>query len=885
MKRTGVTKVVGAILMILIVVCLAAAIYLKLHKNYGEENMNVFDSGKVDEVTVDNEVTKETGSNTEKVTNRYTLTINSSNKGVDIGSMMYGLFFEDINFAADGGIYAELIKNRSFEYTEVLANKGALHGYRNIGESILEIQNTSPLNKNNPNYLKITNSSNEEAGIMNSGFLEGISYTGKEEYRFSVYLRTNDYKGNIKVNLLDKTKKVIGSGEINNIMNEWGKYTINIVAENDATNGSLSLVLDNNGSVDVDMVSLFPVNTYKNRENGLRPDLVKMLEELNPSFIRFPGGCIVEGDPLTSAYRWKDTIGDVAERKQNTNLWIGTKEHPYYQSYGLGFYEYFLLCEDLGAEPVPVVNAGLSCQARSGSKLGVAASDEELQEYIQDALDLIEFCNGDVSTTWGSVRVSMGHPEPFNLEYLGVGNENWESIYFIRYTKFVTAIREVYPEIKLITSSGPASDGGLFNFAWNTMSFHKNDEYKYADLMDEHYYNSADWFLSNTKRYDSYERNYVDVFLGEYAAKSTSLYAAVAEAAFMTGLERNADVVKMASYAPLFGNLLSRQWNPDMIYFNNSTAFGSINYYVQKMFANNVGDYTIESELDGTKGTLSSISGKIGLGTWLTSALFDDVKVVDNETGNVLYESNFKNLDDWKTVSKGNWGLHDDSGNSVYGQTNATYPADGAIMGSATYSGDVNWTNYTYTLKAKKVAGAEGFLIPFGVKDGENFYHWNIGGWGNTMSCVEQAIGGSKSVVSDSKNIPVKTDEWYDIKIEVKADMINCYLNNSLVHSIEVEQSYPIYETVSIDEETGEMIIKVVNSGEASDVIINTQNATNVGSTGILELIAGDKSSMENTVVKPENVVPVTSIIEVSENFTYKAPSYSVSIIRIPVGK
>lgn len=885
MKKAGVVKVVVTILIILILVCLAATMYLKLHKNNGNQSMNDIESGKVDDITIDTEVTKEADSNTEKVTNQYTLTINSTSKGVDIGSMMYGLFFEDINFAADGGIYAELIKNRSFEYTEALANKGALHGYRNIGESILEIQSTSPLNENNPNYLNITNSSNKEAGIMNSGFLEGISYTGKEEYRFSVYLRTNDYKGNIKVNLLDKTKKIIGSDEITNITNEWVKYTINIIAENDATNGALSLVLDSNGSVDVDMVSLFPVNTYKNRENGLRLDLVKMLEELNPSFIRFPGGCIVEGDPLTSAYRWKDTIGDVAERKQNTNLWIGTKEHPYYQSYGLGFYEYFLLCEDLGAEPVPVVNAGLSCQARSGGKPGVVANDEELQEYIQDALDLIEFCNGDVTTTWGSVRASMGHPEPFDLKYLGIGNENWESIYFTRYTKFVTAIREVYPEIKLITSSGPASEGGLFNFAWNTMSFHKNDEYKYADLMDEHYYNSADWFLSNTKRYDNYERNYVDVFLGEYAAKSNSLYAAVAEAAFMTGLERNADVVKMASYAPLFGNLLSRQWNPDMIYFNNSTAFGSINYYVQKMFANNVGDYTVESELDATLGTLSSISGKIGLGTWLTSALFDDVKVVDNVTGNVLYESDFKNLDDWKTVSKGDWGLQDDSGNTVYGQTNATYPVDGAIMGSATYSGDINWTNYTYTLKAKKVAGAEGFLIPFAVKDGENFYHWNLGGWGNTSTCVEQAIGGSKTVVSDSINIPVKTNEWYDIKIEVKPDRIKCYLNNSLVHTIEVEQSYPIYETVSIDEETGDMIIKVVNSGDESDIIINIQNDINLDKTGTLELLAGEKASLENTVLKQKNVIPVSTNIEVSKSFTYKAPSYSVSIIRITVLK
>lgn len=815
--------------------------------------------------------------------NQYAINVDVAAKGVDISDILYGLFFEDINFAADGGIYAELIKNRSFEYTEELANNGPLHGYTKYGDCDLEILDKDPLNVNNTHYLRIKNNSKEAAGFTNGGFLEGITLKEGETYQYTVYLKSADYRDGLTVKLLDKKNQEISVGIIPSITKEWTKYTVDLTANASIMNGKLMMTLDNNGTVDVDMVSLFPSNTYKNRENGLRVDLVEMLKDLEPSFIRFPGGCIVEGDPLTTAYRWKDTIGDVAERKQNTNLWIGTREHPYYQSYGLGFYEYFLLSEDLGAEPVPIVNAGLSCQARSAGKSGVLCSDAELETYIQDALDLIEFANGDITTEWGAKRAEMGHPEPFDLKYIGIGNENWDAVYFKRYTEFVEPIRAKYPDIKLITTSGPVASGNLNDYAWKTLNIHRNDKLKYADLIDEHYYNPADWFLSNTNRYDSYERNYVDVFLGEYAAKANTLYAAVAEAAFMTGLERNSDVVKMASYAPLFGNLLSRQWSPDMIYFNNSTAFGSINYYVQKMFSTNRGDYTLKSELEVKQASLSSISGKVGLGTWLTSAVYDDVKVVNNVTGEILYESNFNNADGWKATSEGEWGIFDDNGNSVFGQSNITYPTNGAPMGSASYIGETDWTNYTYTLRAKKLNGAEGFLIPFAVEDGENFYHWNLGGWGNTQTCIEQAQGGIKTIVSDSKNIPIKTNTWYDIKIVVSPEAIKCYLGNSLIHTVTLNQVYTIYETVSKDEETGELIIKIVNAGEVAQVTVNLKNVTSMANKATLQVLTGENKSDENTVLKPEKIIPVESALEVKESFDYLAPGYSVSIIRIPV--
>lgn len=857
---------------LIIVIVIIAGLMIRGVKKPKESEKEEADKGIVTEEAGEEE-------NVKLVESEYLLQIMGNEKGVDISDTMYGLFFEDINFAADGGLYAELIKNRSFEYEEGRASYGALHGYRRLGDSVLEIQHANPIHENNPSFLVLANPTNEPAGFINSGFLEGIYYKEGESYRFSVYLRSEDYKGRIKVSLLDNKNNLIGEGELEGITKDWMKYTIEIKALETATSGKLSFILLDEGSVNVDMVSLFPINTYKNRENGLRKDMVEILEELNPSFIRFPGGCIVEGDSLENAYNWKYSVGDVAYRKQNSNLWIGTKEHPYYQSYGLGFYEYFLLCEDLGAKPIPVVNAGLACQVRTND----ISSTKELEQYIQDALDLIEFCNGDITSTWGKLRADMGHAEPFYLEYLAIGNENWDQVYFNRYSKFVSAIRGVYPEIKLITTSGVHSDGWGYNYAWNTVGIHRNDEVKYADLMDEHYYNSADWFLANNHRYDTYERNHVDVFVGEYAAKSNSLYAAVAEAAYMTGLERNGDVVKMASYAPLFGNLISRQWNPDLIYFNNHMVYGSANFYVQKMFANHIGDYTLKSSLEGRTGEEGGLYGKVGLGTWTTSAVFDDVKVVDNKTGEILYETSFDTLDDWKKASSGDWKLQKEDENTVYAQTGVVYPNDGAIMGSAVYIGGEDWSDYTYTLRAKKAAGQEGFLIPFGVKDKDNFYHWNIGGWGNVDTCVEQALGGSKTIVSEVKKISVRLNEWYDIKIEVKEEQIKCYLNGALIHTITVPKKNPVFETVSYDEESGDMIIKIANAGEKAFITVDMKGRKVKGDKGELELLTGEKSSSENTILKRENVVPVTSEIRVSERFVYEAPANSVSVIRIPV--
>lgn len=808
----------------------------------------------------------------------YILNISTNEKGVDISDTLYGLFYEDINFAADGGLYAEMIINRSFEYEDGRASNGHLHGYKAYNNAELSIQSESPLNENNPHYIRIINVAGEAAGIINTGFLDGMNVTSGSDYRFTIYLRSDTYKGGINVCLQDKNGEIAAEASLSPISSEWAKYEIKLTASADINPARLLLTLTDNGYIEADMISLFPYDTYKNRENGLRADLASMLAELNPSFIRFPGGCIVEGGKLSEAYNWKDTVGDIAERKQNINIWHGSQTYPYYQSYGLGFYEYFLLCEDLGAAAVPILNCGMACQARSQE---MAAMDV-LDQYIQDALDLIEFANGGVDTEWGALRAAMGHPEPFNMEYLGIGNEQWHSAYFARYDEFQKVISEKYPEIKLITSAGPTSNGDLYEYAWNRISLHDKDEVPYAELADEHYYNAPEWFLKNVYRYDEYSRESVGVFLGEYAAKSNTLYAAIAEAAYMTGLERNSDVVRMAAYAPLFGSLVSSQWSPDLIWFNNNSVFGSVNYYVQKMFANNAGDYTLKSELTGNA-DISAIKGKVGIGTWLTSASFDDIKVVDNKTGAVLYETNFDSRGaGWLASTQGEWKVMDDNGNSVFTQLNASFPTDESIMGSSIYNGDVNWTDYTLTLKAKKISGREGFLISFAVNDFNNFYFWNIGGWNNTLSVVEQAQGGTKTSACTTVPMNIRTNEWYDIKIVVTSESAECYLNDKLIHTINAKAVPPVYETVSKDEETGDIIIKLVNSlGTEETIQINLGEGYTKRQASV-QLLSGSNKMAQNSLAFKETLIPVDGVIEADASFEYTAPAYSLSIIRIP---
>lgn len=518
----------------------------------------------------------------------YDLTLDTKKAGTAIQSTMYGLFFEDINFAADGGLYAELVKNRSFDFPQ------SLMGWYAFGK--VEVKNDNPLFDKNPNYVILSDPGHphKRTGIENEGF-RGMGFKKNESYRFTVWaksLNTGENQG-IRIDLLDSKNDILNTQKLAINSSEWKKYEIVLTPKETDAKGRLRIFLDSKGSVALEHVSLFPVDTYKGRENGLRKDLAEALADIHPGIFRFPGGCIVEGTDLDTRYNWKNTVGAVENRPVNENRWHYTFPHrfypDYYQSYGLGFYEYFLLSEDIGAEPLPVVSCGLSCQYQN-DKEECHVPLSELDSYVQDALDLIEFANGPVTSKWGKVRADMGHPAPFNMKYIGVGNEQWGDEYVQRLAPFVKAIRAKYPEIKIVGSSGPSADGKDFDYLWPEMKKLK------VDLVDEHYYKDPEWFLKSASRYDNYDRKGPAVFAGEYAchvpSRANNFQSALYEAAFMTGLERNADIVHMCTYAPLLAHVDAWQWRPDMIWFDNLTSMKTPNYYIQQMYAQNKGTNT-----------------------------------------------------------------------------------------------------------------------------------------------------------------------------------------------------------------------------------------------------------------------------------------------------
>ncbi|MFH6995123.1 alpha-L-arabinofuranosidase C-terminal domain-containing protein [Flavobacterium sp. FlaQc-48] len=533
-----------------------------------------------------------------------TLEVDIAKTVTKIQPTMFGLFFEDINFAADGGLYAEMIKNRSFEFDKPLM------GWEqpNTKRSSLNMQSgaATPINvsenKTNPNFCRILINDDKGYAIVNEGF-RGMGV--KKGAKYNLSLKAANPDGSIKkiiFQLIDKDQKVMGETSIIPSSKEWKNYTSQFTAAQTEAKAKLKITFEGTGTIDLDMISLFPEETWKNRKNGLRKDLVQLLYDMKPGFLRFPGGCIVEGRTLSDRYQWKKSVGNVEDRKTMINRWnmeFSHKQTPdYFQSFGLGFYEYFQLSEDIGATPLPILSCGMACQYNTGE----LAPMEELDPYIQDALDLIEFANGDLNTNWGKLRSDMGHPKSFNLKYIGVGNEQWGPDYIERYKVFEKAIKAKYPKIIIVSGSGPSPDGEHFDYAMKEL------KKLGAELIDEHYYKSPQWFRENAARYDLYDRKGPKIFAGEYAAQSVSganpnnrnnWECAFSEAAFMTGLERNAEVVNLTSYAPLMAHEDAWQWTPDMIWFNNLEAYGSANYQVQKLFSTHKGTDLLNITRDG----------------------------------------------------------------------------------------------------------------------------------------------------------------------------------------------------------------------------------------------------------------------------------------------
>lgn len=527
------------------------------------------------------------------------LTVSADQPGAKINPAMWGIFFEDINLGADGGLYAELVKNRGFEFPEAMMGWSKLSPSKARGT--LTIRDENPFNAKNPHYLRIESQGKDLFGVANEGF-RGIGIKQGESYNFSAQIRVTSGNPKLRVELYSSNGALLHSARLEKFSSAWAKYSAVLTSKTTDAKAKLYVLVDGAGTVDLDMISLFPENTWKKRPGGLRADMVQILADLKPGFMRFPGGCIVEGSELDKRYQWKKTIGPVEERELLINRWNYEFLHrpapDYFQSFGLGFFEFFQLCEDIGAEPMPIVSCGLACQFNSGEQ----CSPEELNTFIQDAIDLIEFANGSVTSPWGAKRAAMGHPEPFNLKMIGIGNENWQQPYIERYARFHAVLKQKHPEIQLISSAGPGPEDNHFKYAWPKLRELN------ADIVDEHCYARPDWFFNNTHRYDNYDRKGPKVFFGEYAAQSdkivsvhnrNNLECAISEAAFMTGLERNAEVVRMASYAPLFAHIDGWQWTPNLIWVDNLNIYGTPNYYVQQLFARNRGDVILPVKFDG----------------------------------------------------------------------------------------------------------------------------------------------------------------------------------------------------------------------------------------------------------------------------------------------
>lgn len=543
--------------------------------------------------------------------------IQANKLGAPVQPTMYGIFFEDINFVADGGLYAEMVENRSFEFPSHLMGWGT---FGNVS-----VSDVKPAFERNPHYVTLLSAGHDQkfSGLENKGFF-GMGVKKGMKYDFSVYARLNSLQGKaakIRVEIVDSKDNPIDQDTITITNNQWKKFTASLTSKVTDAKALMRIFLMSEDGVDLDHISLFPSDNW----HGLRADLVKDLEDLHPGVFRFPGGCIVEGTDLATRYQWKNSVGDAENRPLNENRWNYTfpnRMYPnYYQTYGLGFYEYFLLSEKIGAQALPVLSCGLACQFQNDDKDANAHVDvKDLEPYIQDALDLIEFANGATTTKWGKLRADMGHPAPFNLKQVAIGNEQWGKLYPERLEPFVKAIRAKYPQMKIVGTAGPSPDGKDFEYGWKEM------KRLGADLVDEHYYRSPAWFLKNAGRYDNYDRKGPKVFAGEYAChveKFNTQYqegkndfeAALSEAAFMTGLERNADIVHMATYAPLFAHVDGWQWRPDLIWFDNLSSVRSVNYYVQQLYGMNKGSNVLSLTENG-----KAVEGNDGL---YASAVYD----------------------------------------------------------------------------------------------------------------------------------------------------------------------------------------------------------------------------------------------------------------------
>ena len=762
--------------------------------------------------------------------------------GHKISPTLWGIFFEDINLSADGGIYPELVRNLSFEDADTLENwKFASVGDGKSEASVITADvhaQPPPLNAFNRKSLRVK--VDGAFTLQNEGYW-GMSIVAGDGYTLKLAARGEKFDGKLTAKILSADGTVLASGDLSGVGNRWKYQTLDLTAAGGDPKAKLEISGNGKGVLFLDMVSLLPKKTWK--DHGLRPDLAESLDGLHPKFLRFPGGCWVEGDDFAHMNHWKNTIGNLDTRTPLWNIW------KYYATQGLGYHEYLQLAEDLGAEPLFCINIGMSHKE--------TIPMDRMGQWVQDALDAIEYANGPTNSVWGALRAAAGHPAPFNLKYLEIGNENGGFAGYVEHWNlFYKAIRDKYPEIKFV------ADG------WDKFGDMQ------PDIVDDHYYDTPEWFMRNASLYDKKDRNGPKVFVGEYAVtKNTglgNLRGAIGEAAFMTGLERNSDEVVMASYAPLLVNLNHRAWNPDLINFDSAKWYGLPSYYVQKLFAENRGDVSLPTTVESPELEAPVTGGMIGVGTWNTAAEFKDIKVTAPD-GKVLLESDFSGgTKGWKLLGDG-----------------AEWKAqDGALRQTAekefirALAGKREWTDYTLTLKARKISGAEGFLILFRINGNEDRTWWNLGGWGNSADGIE--AGGTL----DSKPSTIETGRWYDLKVVVSGKNVKCYLDGEVIHDLNYDAGGKItslYAVAATDEKSGDVIVKVVNANaNPLETAVDLSGAKNLTGQGTATVLTSESGTDENSLAQPTKVSPKTEVVKFSgTNLKRSFPGNSLTVLRL----
>ena len=827
---------------------------------------------------------------------RATISIDAAKLGARVEPTLHGVFFEEISHGGEGGLYAELIQNRGFEESRLPPATTLQNGFiiperkphfslpnnrasdwrmrwevksewpawslQSADSNAIKLALTKdkPLNEVTPNALQVTiNKLNPDGvnNLVNEGFW-GIKTVKGDTYNLSFHVRTDSkFKGPIKVSLQSKEGKILGSYSFQSIVsNTWKKYTCQIVATDSDSKAKFMINFGSTGTVWLDMVSLFPSKTFKNRPNGMRYDLAKYLADLKPAFVRWPGGCFVEGINIESAPSWRRSIGPVEKRLGTYSPW------GYWSTDGFGYHEFLQFCEDIGSDALYVFNAGVSCDFRSGTFIPDAGVDS----IIADVLEGIEYAVGPVTSKWGKVRAANGHPKPFPLKYIEIGNEQVGPRYSRRYNWFYNAIKKKYPNIQLIASMG------IGDVNKRTL-----DSMKRVDVADEHAYKAANWSLRNYDHFDNYKRGDWDLYVGEYATNAGvgkgNMLAAVCDAVYIMAMERNGDLVKMSSYAPLFVNVNDVDWPVNLIHFDAAKSFARISYYAIKMFKDNQADQNVSTETYIIPPAIKEpqYNGSIGLATWDTKSEYKDIEVIQN--GKVVYKSDFINkAGEWKGV-RGEWKVND----SAYGQT---------AMGAQRFAWlpGKNFDTYTLKLKARKTSDAtNAFIIPFAVKDENTMLRAHIGANVNNNSVFESVTNGMNVAdLINQKRMPahIETGRWYDFTLEVGLDKVDAFLDGKLLMTYTEPQKF--FSIAGWDNKTGDLIVKVVNASEKPFKAALQINGAQLLGSGELITLTADSLTAENSLEEPTKYIPQKTTLQgITNNSTIEFKANSISVLRL----